>query len=164
MSDITELERRITAALDRIGTGIDGLGSGDSSALQTALDEEKMANAQLEERVRSLKDQHEAKVAEIETGLADRLAKLTADLEAARNEAGEAKSQNRALRQSNQRLQASLHSLREASANAVEPHMINQAMMSELEGLRAARSADRAEVEEILGALEPLLKEDAPHA
>ena len=44
-----------------------------------------------------------------------------------------------------------------------EPHLINKAMMAELEALRAARSADVAEASSIIGALTPLLDQlDAP--
>ena len=56
MSEIEELHRRITAAMDRIGQGLDGLsgatagadtdaGSDGSAALQQALDEENLAHA-----------------------------------------------------------------------------------------------------------------------
>ena len=58
MTDITDLEQRIISALDRIKTGVDGMGpaapaasSGEADDLRRALDEEKTANAQLEERV-----------------------------------------------------------------------------------------------------------------
>ena len=162
MTEISELERRITAALDRIGSGLDGLGGGDSSAaeaLQSALEDEKMANAQLEERVRSLKDQHDAQLREAQAATADRMEALEAEVARLREEAQDAKSQNRNLRQSNQRLQASLQQLREAGANGVEPQMLNQAMMSELESLRTSRAADRAELDDILGSLKPLLTE-----
>ena len=162
MTEIAELERRLNAALDRIGTGLDGLGGTDTGALdalQSALDDEKMASAQLEERVRSLKDQHDAQLREANQSTADRIEALEAEVAALREESQEAKTQSRNLRQSNQRLQASLQQLREAGLSQVEPQMLNQAMMSELEGLRATRAADRMEVEDILGALKPLLTE-----
>ena len=44
-------------------------------------------------------------------------------------------------------------------AGVSEPHLVNQAMMSELEGLRVAREGDRAEMDAILGELKPLLEE-----
>ena len=40
-----------------------------------------------------------------------------------------------------------------------EPHLINKAMMAELEGLRAARGADRGEVEAVLVALGQVIAE-----
>ena len=61
MTDITELEGRITAALERIGSGVQALSAvppepeaapvdeGEIARLREALDIEKEANAQLEE-------------------------------------------------------------------------------------------------------------------
>lgn len=151
MTEMAELERRITAALDRIGAGLGGLGSGNEAALQdlrAALEAEKTANAQLEERVKALHEQNDARIRELE----EQVAKL-------KNSALESNGQVQAMRRTNQHLQATLQNLREASAAEVEPHLINQAMMSELEGLRSVRDADRAELDEILGALQPMLKE-----
>ncbi len=42
-----------------------------------------------------------------------------------------------------------------------EPHLLNRAMMTELEALRAARAADVAEMDEILSELKPLIGEVA---
>ncbi len=57
------------------------------------------------------------------------------------------------LRQSNQ-------SLREANASAVaDPELVNASLQTEVEVLRAARSADRAEIDDILATLDPVLKE-----
>ena len=58
MSDITELERRITAALDRIGTGLDELeapapAGPDPAELQNSLD---IAAARVEELETELSD------------------------------------------------------------------------------------------------------------
>ena len=66
MSDIDELQRRITAAMDRVAGGLDQLGAnsgGDSAALEQALEEEKLANAQLAERVRVLNQRQEGELA-----------------------------------------------------------------------------------------------------
>ncbi|WP_170425181.1 hypothetical protein [Ruegeria arenilitoris] len=68
MSQIEDLQRRIIAAMDRIGAGMDALSaapvaSGDQdSELRTALEDERVANAQLEERLKSLKERHESEV------------------------------------------------------------------------------------------------------
>ncbi len=75
MSDITELERRITAALDRIGTGLVRIGgSGDASTeaaqLREALETERSANAQLEERVKAIRDRQEQTVSALEAEVA----------------------------------------------------------------------------------------------
>ena len=154
MTEIADLERRITAALDRIGAGLAGLNApapvpdgpseAEFQAMQEAVEAERSANAQLEERVKTLHEQRDT---------------LQAQLDALTAASHEAKSQVQQLRKTNQHLQASLQTLRERSAAGVEPHLINQAMMSELDGLRSVRDADRAEVDEILGALQPLLRE-----
>ena len=154
MTEIADLERRISAALERIGAGLEGIGApppvaegpgeAELQQMQDAIEAERTANAQLEERVKTLHEQRDA---------------LKAEAEALKSASNEARNQVQQLRKTNQHLQASLQTLREASAAGVEPHLINQAMMSELDGLRSVRDADRAEVDEILGALQPLLRE-----
>ncbi|MEL7082079.1 MAG: hypothetical protein AAGK82_11780 [Pseudomonadota bacterium] len=145
MSDIEDHEKRLTAALERISSGLDKLdadGSGEAAALKTELDEEKLANAQLQERLKTLT----ARQAAADEAAADKATQL--DLELQR------------LRQANSELRASNTALREANAKGVgEPHLINKAMLAELEALRAARAAEIAEAESIIGALTPLLDE-----
>ena len=154
MSDISELERRITAALDRAGQALDRMtadtgDSGDAAALASELEAERMANAQLEERVRAIKEKQETNV----QGLEGEVARLRAALEARDGELQRVQSVNEELRSSNA-------ALREANATGVaDPHLVNKSMMSELESLRAARAADRAEIDDILATLEPVLKE-----
>ena len=145
MSDIEDHEKRLTAALERISSGLDKLGaggSGDADALKTELDEEKLANAQLQERLKTLT----ARQAAADEAAADKATQL--DLELQR------------LRQANAELRTSNTALREANAKGVgEPHLINKAMLAELEALRAARAAEIAEAESIISALTPLLDE-----
>ncbi|MBL4813065.1 MAG: hypothetical protein JKX69_12105, partial [Rhodobacteraceae bacterium] len=77
MSDIVELERRISAALGRIEAGIGPLelaqpvdenapSSDQLAAIQVHLEEERMVNAQLEERVRLLKERQDKTLAMLE--------------------------------------------------------------------------------------------------
>ena len=154
MSDLEELQRRIVGALDRAGQALDRLGvaapdTGDSAALAAELEAERMANAQLEERVRAIKEKQETHVA----GLEAEVAKLREALAARDGEVQRMRSVNDELRASN-------NALREANAEGLaEPHLVNSAMMSELEALRERRASDRAEIDEILAALEPALKE-----
>jgi chromosome segregation ATPase len=62
MSDISELEGRLTAALERIARGVDGMQAAvaepdegeDVQALRRALENEALVTAQMEERVRAL--------------------------------------------------------------------------------------------------------------
>lgn len=155
MTDMTELERRITAALDRAAQAMEQMGAapsggeGNSAELAAELEAERVANQQLEERVRAIKEKQETTVAELEA----RVASLT---EAVTTRDAEVQS----LRSVNEELRASNGKLREANAAGLaEPDLVNSAMVTELESLRAARAADRAEIEDILAALEPVLKE-----
>ena len=154
MSELEELQRRIVGALDRAGQALDRLttaapDTGDSAALQAELEAERMANAQLEERVRAIKEKQETHVA----GLEAEVAKLREALAARDGEVQRMRSVNDELRASNR-------ALREANAQGLaEPHLVNSSMMSELEALRERRAADRAEIDEILSTLEPALKE-----
>ena len=156
MSDISELERRITAALDRAAQAMDRLGapggSGDdvdAAALADELEAERVANAQLEERVRAIKEKQETMVA----GLEAQVARLRAQVESRDSALTRMKLVGEDLRRSNQ-------ALREANASALpDAGLVNASLQSELDAVRAARSADRAEMDDILATLEPVLKE-----
>ena len=157
MSDIEALLGRIMAAMDRIGQGVEALSvapsepdTSESDALRSALDEEKLVTAQLEERIKKLKIAHAEELATVQAsasaaqGDADKMAKLDEELQR--------------LRKANDQLRASNAALREANEAGVgEPHLINSAMLAELEALRAARAADVAEASAIMSELVPLL-------
>ena len=150
MSEIDALQQRLTAAMDRIAAGTSALGAAkgaDTAELQAALEDEKIANAQLTERVRKMSERQEAALAEARAASEATQTRVAAmDLELQR------------LRKANDQLRESNAALRTANEEGVgEPHLINKAMMAELEGLRAARAADVAEASSILGALGPLL-------
>lgn len=154
MSEISELERRITAALDRASRALEQLNAapedtGDIEAMRAELDAERVANAQLEERVRAIKDKQETMVAGLE-------AEVVRLKDAVRARDGEV----RRMRSVNEELRASNGKLREANAEGLaDAGLVNGAVASELEHLRAARAAERAEIDEVLATLEPLLKE-----
>lgn len=94
MQDIAELERRISAALARIDRGLDGLTApatapdpaaeaavqAEMTRLSEALEEERMANAQLNERLRVVK----AREIEARAAIEAKLAEVTAELAALR--------------------------------------------------------------------------------
>ena len=152
MNDISEFERRITAALDRAQQALEALSANegeDTTALAAELEAERVANQQLEERVRAIKDKQETMVTELEADVS----RLKAAL---KTRDGEVQS----MRAVNENLRASNAALREANAQGLaEPELVNAAMSSELESLRTARAAERAEIENILATLEPVLKE-----
>lgn len=154
MTDISGLESRITSALDRIRVGVEQLNAAaspavDVGALEEALDEERMANAQLQERLRTLKDRQDATIAELENKLTGQQGQMEA-----------MDSEMRRLRQSNADMRDLNGRLRDAaSAGVVEPELINRAMMAEIDALQAQRASEAAEVDAILSELKPLLKE-----
>ncbi len=154
MSQVEELERRITAALDRISRGMDGLGAqgaadtGEVERLTAELEDEKLASAQLEERIRALHEKQDS-------ALAEAVARTEAQAEAMAKLDGELQR----LRAANDQLRSANAALREANEQGVgEPHLINKAMLAELESLRAARAADMAESAAILQSLDDLLQ------
>ena len=167
MSDIQDLQGRILSAMDRIGFGIDALveraAVAPDAGLAEALEEERLANAQLEERLRAVHSRHEDELAALRAEL-DRGAEvetLKAELGSLNEAMAQLETDNARLRQANDQLRASNGALREANQEGVgEPHLINQAMLAELEGMRAYRAAEAAHAAAILSRLEPLLKSE----
>ena len=162
MQDITELEKRITTALERIGKGVDRLASQPrsvavasapaaaaptDSALRAQLEEEKSLTAQLQARLRAAKER------EAKGDLQEKIDRLTQDLDVQGLEL-------QRMRRVNASLREQLEALRGAAASGTtEPGLINKAMAAELEALRATRLSEMAEMDEILAALEPHLTE-----
>ncbi|MDB5663847.1 hypothetical protein [Cypionkella sp.] len=169
MQDITELERRITAALERIGRGVESLSAAvpmptdnptamlpesDFAVLNEKLDEERMLNAQLQERLRVVRQKDDAE----KTALTDQVSALNAQLAAQSDELARLRATSNALSQE-------LAALRDvAELGVTEPEHINKAMLAELDALRAARASEAEELSEIIAALNPLIEEAAAHA
>lgn len=167
MSDISDLESRITAALDRISYGISKLDTSASAGesvdvsfgqapaddgriadLEAKLDEERTANAQLEERIKVLKER--------EGGAQE----VYAAIEAAKSKLVRYEKDLNRLREVNAELRDVNGKLRAAMENGVaDAEMINRAMAAELDALRAVRDADATEVDAVLDALKPILEE-----
>ena len=168
MNEIAELERRISAALARIGQGIDAVladladagplgpaaqdgGPAAEAELREALEAERAANAQLTERVRAIKEKQETMVGALER----KVARLSQQLDAAGVELQRHKRLNAELTEANRALSEA------ARAGVAEPQLINRSMLTELEALRAARATEIAEMDEILSELKPLIGEVA---
>lgn len=177
MQDMAELERRIAAALHRIGEGIETLTSAASAPAFAAPVEDHAADAdriqQLEQAlsaerhtVAALRDQLEAQAepaldtepapapdadrAELEA----RIEKMTAQLDVQGLEIHR-------MRKTVVQLRENLRGLRRAqTANLADPEQINRAMMAELEAIRVTRLSEVAEMDEILTELTPLIKEE----
>lgn len=171
MTQIDELQHRITAALDRISHGVEKIEARAAEAVQApapepqvdpeeltrlkeALEEEKLANAQLEERVRKLHDQHkrDLEAAEAAAQVKAAPAEPTVDVAALDLNMQRLQKANEMLRNTNEELRRAL------AENVGEPHLINKAMLAELEGLRAARAVETAETKAIVASLTPLLE------
>lgn len=153
MSDLTDLESRISAALDRVARASERLVATAPESdidpdmvarLKEALEAEKTANAQLEERVRAIRERQDAQV------------------EAVGERAGQAEAEIARLRHVIENLRKNNQALRDAAADGmVDPSLINSALLSELEALRALRESDRAELDGIIAELSPIAQEAA---
>jgi predicted nuclease with TOPRIM domain len=134
MSDIAELERRLTAALDRISQSASIAASADAGATNAAQAE----NAELKSEVERLEG---------------RLSRLTDRL-------GDAEAENTRLTAIVNKMRAHTDALSDANIHGTNAgDAINEAIASELMDLRAARKADLAQMDEILAELAPALKE-----
>lgn len=171
MIDISELERRILYALERIDRGMDALTEGrgivprqafaaeapvaqdyaEVDELRSALEAERSANAQLTERVRAIKDKQETIVSDLEK----KVGRLTHQLDLAGSELQRQRRLNADLVAANQALSDA------ARDGVTHPDLLNKALTTEVDALRAARSAEMAEMEEILAELKPLIGEVA---
>ena len=162
MVDFVELERRISAALERIGRGLDAplsvaqtpMQSSETAALQAALDEERVVNAQLTERIRTLRDRDAAG----QGGLQGRVEKLTRQLDVQGLEL-------QRMRKTASQLRDQVQALLQIETDGLsDPHLINKSMLVELEALRATRQTEIAEMDEILSELAPMLNKVHAHA
>jgi len=170
MQDIAALEGRITAALERIGRGVERLklpGQAAAAsllppaarparlpdaALRAQLEEEKSLTAQLQDRLRSLKDRDQ------KSDLQAKIDRLTEQLDIQGLEL-------QRMRRTNSSLREQLAALTAAQSEGVnEPQLINKSMLVEIDALRALRLSEVAEMDEILAALEPYLDADPMEA
>lgn len=161
MTQIDNHERRLAAALARIGAVLDRLAepgpaaqtddTPDSAAevevarLTRALEDARAENAGLEARLDTARDRQAATVATLES----RVASLTQQIDAQGIEV-------QRLRMVNVQLREALRSLREALADGTtDAGQINRAMQAEIEAMRTARQIEAAELDRLLAALEP---------
>ena len=155
MTEYSELATRLSRALDRIGTQLENAGAGgsgeDVAALKEALEAERAANAQFEERVATIKDKQEKVVARLE----EEVARLS-------DEADEMARQLAAMRDANSTLRDNNSALREANAAGLgNAELINAGLAGELDALKAVQTADRAELDAIIAALKPMVEGEA---
>ena len=158
MGQIQDLEQRISAAFARISAEVDAIVMQPVAApvddLELALAEEQMANAQLHERLSMLGK----RATDTELALQAQVETLTRHLDAQGLDV-------QRLSGTVAQLREDLRRLREAAVQGVvDPGLINKAMMAELEALRATRSAEANEMNDILSALEPILQAEEARA
>lgn len=178
MQDLADLERRISAALQRIGDGLEALSSrppshmpseaGSDSPDRAAADDDRLAglvaeleaeralSASLRQRIDSLESAPPA-TADLPPDVAAlyaRIDRMTAQLDVQGLEM-------QRMRKTVVQLRENLRSLRDAQiANLADPDQINRAMLAELEAMRVARLSEVAEMDEILSELTPLITQE----
>ncbi len=167
MSNLGDLEARITHAMERISRGVEVMAErADAAAeapapqpapaadaeelarLKSELEDERIANAQLQERVRAIKRRQDETVEELEKRTAsqgERIAALDGAL-------GQLRKAAEALRANNEALRAAV------AAGTPDADALQAGLVAELEALKAERAAEKAEAEAILGALRPIVE------
>lgn len=162
MSNVSDLERRLGRALDRIAKSAQKLDAAPAKPadnteledLRRQLEAERAKNAQLSERVNAVRQRQEGSFATLER----RLARMTEQLDLQSLEMLRLKKANTKLIEANRQL-------REGSeAKVIEPSTINRSLLAELEALRAERAAEMAEMEDVLGELKPLISSEDANA
>ena len=152
MSEISDYQTRISAALDRIGAGLGALAKsrdpGDADALAVELAAERAASAQLAERIEAIRAKQDTKVAALEAKVASLIATVEkADMRLHRHKRriGQLVEIANSLRQSLEK-------------NLSDPDLVNRALQAELEALRSTRAHDAQEISAILAEMEPLVQ------
>ncbi|MBW6419431.1 hypothetical protein [Celeribacter sp. PS-C1] len=177
MSEISDFEARITAALERIGRAVavaeeraeaateaaseapvGGIASEAAEAeiarLHDALEEEKSANSQLEERVKAIHDRQESHVAALED-----------EVETLRRQLMDHDREMQKLRHVNTQLRDNNAALRAANAEGVgDAGLIDAGLHAEVEALRVARASDVTELDAILTELRAVVSRHGTEA
>lgn len=173
MQEITELERRIAAAFDRIDRGLeqadraratvvalpsqavqkDTVQTAQSGALLRSLEQAQESNVDWANRYAAL----EAKMAEATRSMAGDIAKLTEDLATTRSDLQAATCNPEQPLQTAQEMQ-----VLEEQLSALRAQLAAQT--TELTQLRAERAVEIDELKAIVAALTPLIDEAKPHA
>lgn len=153
MTDIKQIETRLSHALDRISAAAGKLAAApasegvDAPQLKAELEAERAKTAKLTERVNAVRQRQDSSVASLER----RLARMTEQLDLQSLEMLRLKKANSKLIEANRQLREGVE------AQVIEPSAINRSLVAELEALRAERAAELAEMEDVLGELKPLM-------
>lgn len=121
MNQIEELQSRLVAAMDRVSNGLGALeAAGDKAAqadMEQALEEERLANAQLQERLKVLRAELADQMKQ--SGNSEDMAALQAEVELLRNEVGNTAEKD-ALKSEVSRLNTQLEVARNEAAQKIE--------------------------------------------
>ena len=157
MTDIEDLQRRISAALQRIDIASDALGAEPGADIvtqletaQAALSEEKQITTELRSEIEALRSEQARALADAQrqsTGQAEAMAQVDVELQRLRAVTESLRDNNRVLREAN-------------AAGLADVDLINASLSAELEALRAEREADVAEARAIIAAMTPLLERE----
>lgn len=174
MSEISDFEARITAALERIGRAVavaeeraeaaqslaeasaaGGVASdvleAEVARLNDALATEQSANAQLEERVKAIHDRQESHVAALED-----------EVETLRRQLMDHDREMQKLRHVNAQLRENNAALRAANAEGLaDANLIDAGLRAELEALKVTRDVDVTELDAILTELRAVMTRSA---
>ena len=169
MQDITELQQRLSAALDRIEADVEQLArpapapeprpeppqGPDPAQLEADLAAERELVQQLEERLKSTRDRQEARIASVE-----------AELETAHGLLAEMEEDRGRLKVVVEDMRETCQALRHANTtNVGDVELVNTAMVTEVEALAALRRSDRAELDAVLALFATAAEnEDEPDA
>lgn len=149
MHEIGELQRRITAALDRIGTGVDAIAApaetprsgAEAGDLEAALEDERRVASELRDRLATMEARHGEALAEAQA--------LLREMEQDRNR----------LKAANEALGEAARSLRDASAKGgSDADLVNTAALAEIDALKSMRASDRAELDALMRLLAPVVE------
>ncbi|WP_323041711.1 hypothetical protein [Gemmobacter sp.] len=163
MQNLDEHERRLSAAMARIAAAAERLAEPPPAASQPETEDDTAAEVEIARLTRALAEaqgQNAALSEHLTTAVAqmDASAALEAQLadHAARIDSQSVDLQR--MRMANVQMREALRSLREALEGGVaDAGQINRALQAELDGLRAMRRAEVADLDLLLAALDPLL-------
>ncbi len=166
MQDLAELERRINAALQRIGAGLDASpgpsevapaaapGTVEIDRLTAELEAARAETAALRLKLSAAAQPAPRSVPATE--LEARVEQVTRQLDVQGLEL-------QRLRKNVVQLRENLRTLRRAATERLaDPEQINRAMLAELESIRVTRFAEIAELDEIIAELDPLIAPEVP--
>lgn len=164
LKQLQALEARVNVALDRLVAAWETRRAPEPEVAPEPVDDPRLAELEAAiDAARTALEERDARIAalaaraeEAETARA----KIKAQLDKQRAAAQRLDADHARLTRLNDALMEVSAALRSAALEAVsEPHLINKAMMTEMEALRMRSQADRDEGAAILAALEPLMAE-----